>query len=101
MALISGIGEYEALGTLLGVSAGVTTVLMAVILVWTIIWKGLALWKSARKTHKIWFIILLIVNTLGILEILYIFVFSKMSGKGKTGKQEAKPAVRTKRAKKK
>lgn len=44
---------------------------------WTIPWKGVALWKAARRGEKIWFIIMLIVNTLAILEILYIFVFSK------------------------
>lgn len=45
--------------------------------IWTIIWKGLALWKSAKNQHKAWFIIMLIVNTVGILEILYYFIFSK------------------------
>ena len=45
--------------------------------IWTIPWKGFALWKSARKGDSLWFIILLIVNTLAILEILYIFIFSE------------------------
>ncbi len=58
--------------------------LIAVIALWTLPWKGYALWLSARKSHKVWFIVLLIVNTLAILEILYIFIFSKM-GKEKTG----------------
>jgi methionyl-tRNA synthetase len=35
------------------------------------------LWKSARNTDKVWFIVLLLVNTVGILEILYIYFFSK------------------------
>jgi len=47
-------------------------------LIWSLIWKGLALWKAARQGQKIWYVALLIVNTLGILEILYIYVFSKM-----------------------
>jgi hypothetical protein len=47
------------------------------VLVWTLVWKGLALWKAARKNHSIWFIALLILNTIGILEILYIYVFSE------------------------
>lgn len=55
----------------------ITSVLI-IISIWSIIWKGIALWKSSKKDHKIWFVILLIVNTLGILEILYIYVFSKM-----------------------
>lgn len=44
---------------------------------WTIPWKGVALWKSARNGHKGWFIIMLFINTLAILEIIYIFFFSK------------------------
>jgi len=56
---------------------GILIIILA--LVWSIIWKGLALWKAARAGSKPWFIALLIVNTLGILEILYIFVFSKKS----------------------
>ncbi len=46
-------------------------------ILWTIPWKGIALWKAARKSDKAWFIILLIFNTLAILEIIYIFIFSK------------------------
>jgi len=44
---------------------------------WTIPWKGVTLWKAAKNNHKWWFVALLVINTLGILEILYIFVFSK------------------------
>ena len=51
--------------------------LMLVFLVWSFIWKGLALWQSARNGHKGWFVALLLINTLGILEILYIYVFGK------------------------
>jgi len=47
------------------------------ILVWTIPWKGVALWRSARNGQKVWFACLLIFNTLAILEIIYIFIFSK------------------------
>jgi methionyl-tRNA synthetase len=45
--------------------------------IWTIPWKGVALWRAARKESTAWFVVLLIVNTLGILEIIYIFAFSK------------------------
>lgn len=46
-------------------------------LIWSLIWKGIALWQSARKKHLVWFMILLVVNTLGILEILYIFYLNR------------------------
>mgnify|MGYP001579374999 CR=1 FL=1 len=44
---------------------------------WSLPWKGVALWKAARLNDKWWFIALLVINTLALLEILYIFVFSK------------------------
>lgn len=47
------------------------------ILLWTLPWKGVALWKAAKNNSKWWFIAILIINTLAILEILYIFIFSK------------------------
>ena len=48
-----------------------------ILVVWSLIWKGIALWQSATKRHLVWFMILLVVNTLGILEILYIFYLNR------------------------
>lgn len=50
-------------------------------LAWSFIWKGWALWRAARNESKGWFIALLLINTLGILDILYIFVFGKQKTK--------------------
>ena len=47
------------------------------VIFWTLPWKGIALWKAARNTQKRWFIALFVVNTLAVLEIIYIFFFSK------------------------
>lgn len=47
------------------------------ILVWMILWKGWALWLAARRDDFPWFVVLLIVNTLGLLEIFYIFVIAE------------------------
>jgi len=46
------------------------------LIVWSLVWKGLALWKAAREGSKVWFVVLLILNTAGILDILYLYVFS-------------------------
>ncbi|HEY4478922.1 MAG TPA: DUF5652 family protein [Candidatus Paceibacterota bacterium] len=46
--------------------------LMTIVFIWVMIWKGIALWKAARNEHAWWFAALLVVNTLGILEIIYI-----------------------------
>jgi len=52
-------------------------VLFFAILAWTLYWKGMALWKAARTGSQKWFIAMLILNTVGILEILYLYVFSR------------------------
>lgn len=62
-----------------GIVAGVWF-LIVLAAVWSAVWKGIALWKAARNNHLGWYIALLILNTLGILEIIYILAFSK--GKG-------------------
>jgi len=64
--------------------------LLFVLIVWTVIWKGLALWKASHRESPVWFVVLLVVNTLGILEILYLFIFSEMKAKRKTEKAESK-----------
>ncbi len=46
-------------------------------LIWSMTWKGLALWRAARNSQKGWFVVLLIVNTAGILEIVYLLFFSQ------------------------
>lgn len=50
-------------------------ILLAIL--WVLPWKGLALWRAAKNNHKGWFVAVLVLNTLAILEIVYIFYFSK------------------------
>ena len=47
------------------------------ILLWTLPWKGIALWRAVKNGHMKWFIAILLLNTLAILNIFYIFYFSK------------------------
>lgn len=48
-----------------------------VLLVWSVLWKGVALWNASKNNQKNWFIAILVINTLGILEIIYLFRFAK------------------------
>lgn len=52
--------------------------LFIIFMVWALFWKGLALWHSARRAQPWWFIALLLINTLGILEIIYLFGIAKV-----------------------
>jgi hypothetical protein len=51
--------------------------LLALIVIWTIVWKGLALWRAAQRRDIVWFVVLLVVNTLGVLEIIYLLTAGK------------------------
>ncbi len=51
---------------------------IALLIVWSIFWKGLALWHSGRRGEPWWFVIMLVVNTLGILEIIYLFAIARL-----------------------
>ncbi|MEK7602621.1 MAG: DUF5652 family protein [Patescibacteria group bacterium] len=43
-----------------------------ILLIWSMIWKYFALWKSARENERGWFTAFVVLNTLGILEIIYL-----------------------------
>lgn len=47
------------------------------IFIWSTVWKGFALWRAARYGQRNWFIAILVLNTIGILEIIYLLYFSK------------------------
>ncbi len=66
----------------------VAAILLAI---WTVPWKGLALWRSAKRGDRIWFIILLLINTLGVLEIIYLLFFSKEKQKEAEGLSNFQP----------
>jgi hypothetical protein len=68
------VGEIAEISAQLGVPLW----LFSIILIWTAIWKLLGMWKAAQKKSVIWFIVLGVVNTVGILPLLYIYVFSEM-----------------------
>ena len=51
--------------------------LVIAIMAWSLFWKGLALWRAAHKESRNWFIALLVLNTLGILEIIYLYVITR------------------------
>ena len=52
-------------------------VIAIVAICWVLPWKGVALWKAARLGYKVWFVILLVVNTLSLLEIIYVLFIAK------------------------
>ena len=51
---------------------------IVLLVVWSLFWKGFALWHAAKRGEQWWFIAILVINTVGILEIIYIFFIAKI-----------------------
>lgn len=47
-------------------------VLIAIMVLWDLTWRGVALWRASRRNRSGWFIALLIINSVGILPIFYL-----------------------------
>jgi len=69
---------------------GISVLMLAIIYVWSAVWKLLGLWKSARKKQVGWFVVIALLNTLGILPILYYFLFSEMKSEKKKSSKKRK-----------
>jgi hypothetical protein len=53
--------------------------ILVILAIWDMIWKLIALWKSARNNQPGWFICIAIFNTVGILPIIYMLTHRKMA----------------------
>jgi hypothetical protein len=56
---------------------------LIILVLWEAVWKLIALWKAGRNNQLAWFIVMAIINTAGILEIVYIFFYQPKNPKKK------------------
>ncbi|MDR5698951.1 DUF5652 family protein [Agromyces aerolatus] len=54
--------------------------LIVAAIAWNVAWKGASLWRAARNDSKPWFVTLLVTNTLGVLDAVYLFGFGRRRG---------------------
>jgi hypothetical protein len=54
-----------------------TRALVVAVVGWSLAWKGASLWRAARDGSKPWFVTLLLSNTLGLLDAIYLFGVSR------------------------
>ena len=52
--------------------------MLFLLMLWVLPWKGYALWTAARNFHKGWFIAILLINTLALLDIFYLVFIAKV-----------------------
>jgi hypothetical protein len=69
--------KYIIMNPFLYSSSKSSLIFLLIIVLWVLPWKIYALWTASKNNHKIWFVVLVIVNTFGILEIIYIFGVAK------------------------
>jgi hypothetical protein len=60
-----------------------TWVLMLILplVIWEATWKAIALWKTGRNDQLGWFVAMLLLNTAGILPIVYLIWFQRTKNK--------------------
>ena len=49
---------------------------LIVLYIWSLAAKGLALWRTSNLKQRNWFIAILVLNTVGIVELVYLFKFA-------------------------
>ncbi len=59
-----------------GLSPTLWTILI-IVMIWSGVWKAIALWKSARHKQLVWFIVLIVFHTASILELIYLGFFQR------------------------
>ncbi|MBS3135085.1 hypothetical protein J4406_01795 [Candidatus Woesearchaeota archaeon] len=64
-------------------ASGWFTLLLVLLIIWEAVWKGISLWKAGRNDHLVWFVFLFILNTAGILPIIYLLIYRKRRKKSK------------------
>lgn len=52
---------------------------LTLFLLWEAAWKIIAMWKAGRNNHLVWFICIALINTIGILPIVYILMHRNKS----------------------
>jgi len=57
------------------------TIILLLLTIWVLPWKGVALWRASKNQNLKWFIVILVLNTLAVVEIIYIFFFSNKKSK--------------------
>ncbi|MFP4458802.1 MAG: DUF5652 family protein [Candidatus Zixiibacteriota bacterium] len=51
-------------------------VIISILAIWDAVWKAIGMWKAARRDDILWFLLCLILNTIGILPIIYIYAIA-------------------------
>jgi hypothetical protein len=85
------ISEYTADANSMSIDITIFIIVVIITLIWKLIWYGMALFKAIERKQIRWFTILfacLILNDLGILAIIYLWVYKEKDKPGKQAKRK-------------
>lgn len=51
-----------------------------ILILWEAFWKGIGLWKSAKKGDTLWFVAIFLINLFGLLPIFYLWRTKQLAG---------------------
>ncbi len=51
--------------------------IVLLVVIWSVLWKCYSVWTAVKRGEKWWFVALLLFNTAGILDMIYIFGVAK------------------------
>lgn len=65
-------------------------IIWVLVIIWDVVWRGIAMWRTAQQKKKIWFVVLLLINSVGILPLIYLLFIEKGEVFGKKKKSKKK-----------
>jgi hypothetical protein len=68
---------YTLINSHFGIASVFLIPAVAVLILWTLVLKGFGLWYAARNGQRNWFIAMLVINAVGITELIYLVWFRK------------------------
>lgn len=68
--------KVAADNTILGKYVLLVVVVLLIVAIWDIVWKLLAMWRASKRNEPVWFVLIMIINSMGIVPILYL-IFTK------------------------
>lgn len=75
--------------------------LFPLLIVFDLALRGYALYKAAKNNQPVWFVALLLVNSVGILPIIYLLFFAPKQDDSSSSKPKAAPSKKSTRSTKK
>lgn len=51
-----------------------------ILILWEVLWKGIGLWKAAKKGDTLWFLAMFLINLFGIVPMVYLWKTKQLAG---------------------